>query len=428
MKKFIGIVLISLFFIFYQKIALWASEKYQKFHTLTQILNLIENNYIEKVDVDKLIIGGIKGVLTELDPHTIYLPKKDLERFKEESNGEYGGLGINITIKDDAVMIIAPIEDSPAWKAGLKAGDRIIKINGQSIEGDNLLEVSKKLKGKRGTKVRLTVVGKDAKKSKDIVVRRGVVKLKSVKHRDLDSGYIYLRITSFSQKTSKELKGALKKYNRKTKKIKGLILDLRNNPGGFLDQAVKVSDMFLEEGVIVSTMGRDPKNKKVFKASPTQSHTDFPIVVIINPYSASASEIVAGALRDNKRALIIGERSFGKGSVQTLVNLDDGTGLKLTIARYYTPKGVSIQAEGVAPDIVVGQLNPEVFQQAQKKSKKDFRESNMKKHLRKKDGSMLAVSMDSMSEENRQFLEKDYQLLAAYRYVKAVKTFETLKK
>ncbi len=416
---------LSCAFIFHRPLLLWAKDKYTRFKTITEVLNLVENNYVEKVNIDKLLVGGIKGILSELDPHTTFLTKKAFERFQDDSTGTYGGLGINITLREKFIIVIAPIEDSPAWKAGVKAGDKIIGINKQSIEGHNLSQVSEKLKGKQGTKVTLTILRKGLKNPKFITIKRGKIFLKSVKYKSLGDGYVYIRITSFINKTTKDLKRVLRKYMKKNKTIKGLVLDLRNNPGGLLSQAIKVSDLFLDKGDILSTIGRDKQVKKTVKSTKLGTYKGFPIVVLINAYSASASEIVAGALKDNKRALLIGKRSFGKGSVQTLIELHDGSALKLTVSRYYTPKGISIQAEGVKPDIEIKQIDLTTAYEKEEKKFSIFRENNIRGHLKKEDSLKTKNHQYEVSKKVRELLQKDYQLLEAYRYVKAFKTFES---
>ncbi|RME14520.1 MAG: S41 family peptidase, partial [Bdellovibrio sp.] len=382
-KKVLSLIGALVFvFLFLQRgsISSFARDRYEDLQLFAQVLNLVQQYYVEEVPTKKLIYGGIKGMLKELDPHTNFLPPEVFKEFRSETRGEFGGLGIEITIKKGVLTIISPIEDAPAWKAGLKAGDKIVAINGESTKGMTLEEASQKMKGKSGTKVTLSIYRDGFDKPKDFVIKRGVVKLKSVKATDLGDGYLYVRLTGFMAKTNRELERVLEKHEKKYKAIKGLIIDLRRNPGGLLDQAVKISDMFLDKGIIVSTKGRKEKQKDVRKARKPGSRLGFPIIVLIDEYSASASEILAGALQDNKRALIMGKRSFGKGSVQSIIKLNDGSALKLTVARYYTPSGRSIQAEGIQPDVEVDSLDPKVFAKA-KKHRRVRREKDMRGHL-----------------------------------------------
>ncbi|MGZ3727495.1 MAG: S41 family peptidase, partial [Pseudobdellovibrio sp.] len=313
----------------------YAEDRYAELQTFSKILGLIQQYYVEEVDTKKLITGAIKGMLRELDPHTSYMPPDVYKDFESETAGEFGGLGIEISIQNGVLTIISPIEDTPAWKAGIKPGDKVVAIDNQSTKGFSLVEASSALKGKNGEKIVLSVVRDGVDKPIDIPIIRGKVKIKSVKSAELDDGYLYVKLTSFIENTGPDLEKALVDYKKKQNgKIEGILIDLRRNPGGLLEQAIKVSDLFIKEGVIVSTIGRDPKNKEVNYASKKAPFADVPIVVLINEYSASASEIVAGALQDNKRAVIVGERSFGKGSVQSAIKLSDGSALKLTVARY----------------------------------------------------------------------------------------------
>lgn len=358
----------------------FAEERYQELQLFAKVLNLVQQYYVEEVDTKKLIYGGIKGMLRELDPHTNFLPPDIYKEFETETSGEFGGIGIEITVQNSVLTVISPIEDTPAWKAGVKAGDRIVEIDGESTKGFSLVEAAQRMKGKKGQKIRLGIFREGFDKPKEFVIERGTVKIKSVKYLDLEEGYGYVRITSFIENSASDLEKVLKAHDKKYKGTKGLIVDLRRNPGGLLDQAVQISDLFLEKGTIVSTMGRNQKEKEVIYAKKAGTLANFPVIVLIDEYSASASEILAGALQDNKRALIMGQRSFGKGSVQSVVKLGDGSGLKLTVGRYYTPSGRSIQAYGIVPDIELEDFAPDVLDQA--RAKKDVhREKDMRGHL-----------------------------------------------
>ena len=285
----------------------FAQDRYAELQNFSKILNLVQQYYVEDVDTKKLVTGAIKGMLKELDPHTNYMAPEIFKDFESETAGEFGGIGIEISIQNGILTIISPIEDTPAWKAGIKPGDRIVAIDQKSTKGFTLVEASALLKGKRGSKIILSVIRENNDKPIDIPIVRGSVKIKSVKTANLDDGYLYVKLTSFIENTSSDLEKALKAFRDKNNgKVEGILIDLRRNPGGLLEQAIKVSDLFLNEGVIVSTMGRDPKNKEITHASKKTLFADVPIVVLINEFSASASEIVAGALQDNKRAVIVG--------------------------------------------------------------------------------------------------------------------------
>ncbi|MCM2280505.1 MAG: S41 family peptidase [Bdellovibrionaceae bacterium] len=418
-----------------------AKERYQDLQIFAKVLNLVQQYYVEDVDTKKLIYGGIKGMLQELDPHTNFLPPEVYKEFESETSGEFGGLGIEITVQNDVLTVISPIEDTPAWEAGIQAGDRIVEINGESTKGLSLAEAAQRMRGKRGSKVRMMIFREGFEKPKEFAISRGVVKVKSVKYTNLDDGYAYIRLTSFIENSASELEKAIKLHERNSKEIRGVILDLRRNPGGLLDQAIRISDLFLDKGVIVSTIGRSSaKDKEVASAQKENSYTNFPIIVLINEYSASASEIVAGALQDNKRALVMGTRSFGKGSVQSVVRLGDGSALKLTVARYYTPSGVSIQAEGIKPDIILEDVDPEAFQKAVIK-REVRREQDIARHLpgdrevKDKEGSASKLPEDPSiaywwmkdAAKKRELtpreklLSEDFQILQAFNYLRAWK-------
>lgn len=363
-----------------KKYAAFAEERYQELQLFAKVLNLVQQYYVEEVDTKKLIYGGIKGMLRELDPHTNFLPPEIFKEFETETAGEFGGIGIEITVQNGVLTVISPIEDTPAWKAGIKAGDKIIDIDGESTKGFSLAEAAQRMKGKKGAKIKMGIFREGFDRPKEFVIERGTVKIKSVKYTDLDEGYAYVRITSFIENSSGDLERALKAHEKKYGSVKGLLIDLRRNPGGLLDQAIQISDLFLSEGTIVSTMGRNQKEKEIVYAKKAGTLANFPLILLVDEYSASASEILAGAMQDNKRALIMGHRTFGKGSVQSVVKLGDGSGLKLTVGRYYTPSGKSIQSYGVVPDIELEDLSSELLDQA--RVKRDVhREKDMAGHL-----------------------------------------------
>ena len=426
----------------------FAEDRYSDLQNFSKVLNLIQQYYVEEVDTKKLIYGAIKGMLRELDPHTNFMPPEMFKEFESETAGEFGGLGIEVSIQNSILTIISPIEDSPAWEAGIKAGDKIVAIDGESTKGISLVEASTMMRGKLGTKVILRVVRVNEDQPRDITITRGNIKIKSVKYTDLDDGYAYIKITSFIENTSKELEKAIQSHIAKQKNMAGMIIDLRRNPGGLLDQAIKVSDMFLKEGIIVSTAGRNAKDKDITYASKKGQYTDFPIIILVNEYSASASEIVSGALQDNKRALIAGQKTFGKGSVQSVVKLGDGSGLKITIARYYTPSGVSIQAEGITPDVEIEDVDPDAFSKAILKTK-GVREKDMVGHLKGtkekaqeksaatphkmtvQEGALAwwkdmgSKKDDDLSPKEKLF-KSDFQAYESYSYLKAWKAFKGL--
>jgi carboxyl-terminal processing protease len=362
-------------------LAAYAEDRYQELQLFAKVLNLVQQYYVEEVDTKKLIYGGIKGMLRELDPHTNFLPPEIFSEFESETSGEFGGLGIEITVQEGVLTVISPIEDTPAWKAGIKPGDKIIEINGISTKGMSLADAAQHMRGNMGSKIRLGIYRDGFERPQEFTVERGTVRVKSAKYTDLENGYAYIRLTSFIESSFSELQKIFKAHEKKYGKLSGVVLDLRKNPGGLLDQAVQISDLFIEEGDIVSTMGRNKKEKEVIRAKKPGTMPYFPMIVLIDEYSASASEILAGALQDNKRAVIMGQRSFGKGSVQSVVKLGDGSGLKLTVARYYTPKGRSIQALGIEPDIVLEDLDSQTIQKAIVKKENVKRERDIEGHL-----------------------------------------------
>lgn len=432
---------VGLFIIFGTSWLTWqsfaADDRYLNLQIFAKVLNIVQQYYVEPVDSQKLIYGGIKGMLRELDPHTNFLSPEIYKEFESETSGEFGGIGIEISIEDGILTIISPIEDTPAWKAGIQPNDRIVEIDGVSTKGMSLAEAAQKMKGKNGEKIKLGIMRDGFEEPKPFVIKRDVVKLHSVKYVDLDDGYGYIRLTSFIENSAREMKEKLQELKNKHKNIKGIILDLRRNPGGLLDQAVQISNLFMERGVIVSTIGRDKNKKEIIQAKSPGAFSGFPVIVLINESSASASEIVAGALKDNKRALIMGKRSFGKGSVQSVVKMGDGSGLKLTVARYYTPNGISIQAEGITPDIEVDEVDAAALEKAlNQKSVK--READIEGHLlseaeknKKKAANKPANSWwrkyDTKDKTDKQSLiANDYQVLQAYNYIKAWKVFKSL--
>jgi carboxyl-terminal processing protease len=336
---------------FYRSLLAKGAETYKGLKLFSDVIELVENNYVDPVDSKELIEKAIQGMVHGLDPHSSLLSPDDFKELQIDTQGEFTGIGVSITMKDGFVTVISPIEGTPAYKAGIKAGDKIIKVNGKAT-GD-LREAVKMIRGPKGTEVVVTVAREEEKKPIDFKLIRDIIPVESVKAVILKPGYGYIWITNFRDSTTDDLVSELEKLESNKIPLKGLILDLRDNPGGLLSQAIDVSDLFIEKGTILSIKGRKEKNTQIYKATPNRVKRNYPIVLLINGGSASASEIVAGALQDQKRALIIGTSSFGKGSVQSVEKLRDGYGLKLTIARYYTPSGRSIQAKGIHPDITV---------------------------------------------------------------------------
>lgn len=325
--------------------------------TFTEVFAKIKSDYVEEVDDRKLLEDAIRGMLAGLDPHSSYLDKESYEDLQEGTTGEFGGLGIEVGMEDGFIKVISPIDDTPAQKAGIKAGDLIIKLDDTPVKGLSLNEAVKRMRGEPGSEITLTVVRNGEEKPLKITIVRDIIRVNSVRARTLEPGYGYLRISSFQANTGPDLRKEIDNLRQEnSNKLQGIILDLRNNPGGVLNAAVDVVDLFLEKGLIVYTEGRDKESQLRFNAKPIDDLKNTPIVVLVNEGSASASEIVAGALQDHKRAVIVGQKTFGKGSVQTILPLSDEAAVKLTTARYYTPSGRSIQASGIVPDITIDKV------------------------------------------------------------------------
>jgi carboxyl-terminal processing protease len=359
-------------------------DRYQNFELFQKVLHFVEANYVDPVKNKDLIYGAIKGMLETLDPHSNFLPPDVFKDMKIDTTGKFGGLGIEIGMKDSILTVISPIEDTPAWKAGLKPNDRIVKIDNESTKGLTLVEAVSKMRGKSGTKVVLSVYRDGWEKIRDVPITRDVIKIQSVKSEPLETGYGYVRLTSFNESAAEDVKKAINALQKKGK-LKGLVFDLRNNPGGLLDQAVDVSSLFIDNGVVVSTIGRNHDQKEVKYARKGDAFKDFPVAILVNSSTASAAEIVSGALQDHHRAIIMGQPTFGKGSVQTVIELGPDMGLKLTIARYYTPSGRSIQDKGVQPDVLLDEYDPKLLADAKRKGEV-FRERDLKGHMMNPDG------------------------------------------
>ena len=360
-----------------RKVGAVPKDSYEGLENFTNILTLIKKNYVDEVETKQLIEGAINGMLASLDPHSAYLTPDLYKELQVDTKGSFGGLGIEITTRNGMLTIVSPIEDTPAYRAGLKSGDEIMKIDGEFTKDMTLVDAVKKMRGAKDTKVTLTLKRETQAELFDVTLTREIIKIRSVKSKMLESGYGYVRVTQFQERTDDDLERALKALDKEAGGLQGLVLDLRNDPGGLLTQAVKVSDLFLDSGLIVYTDGRLENQRQKYFAHKPGTWSEFPMVVLVNSGSASASEIVAGALQDHKRALVLGTTTFGKGSVQTILPLDDNSALRLTTARYYTPNGRSIQATGIVPDIVMDQ-SP-LLAKADKSGL--LREANLPRHL-----------------------------------------------
>ena len=351
-----------------------------KLNVFAQALALIEEQYPEPKTTKDLVYGAIQGAVGTLDPHSSFMNPEEFKELQIETKGKFSGIGIEITLKDQVLTVVSPIEGTPAYQVGIKTGDQIVKINGTSTKNMNLTEAVKLIRGAKGSKVTLTINREGFTHPRDFVIVREIIPIRSVKARILEDGIGYIRLTNFQDQTDLDLQNYLRKMRQRLVPLKGLVLDLRNDPGGLLEQAVRVADEFLGSGLIVYTEGRNPQQSMRFYARPGQEgeRPVFPMVVLINEGSASASEIVAGALKDQKRAVIVGTKSFGKGSVQTIIPLEDGSALRLTTALYYTPSGQTINEKGIVPDVVVEDLAP-----APGKSLQNLRDEAMDRHMRR---------------------------------------------
>ncbi|MBU4185729.1 MAG: S41 family peptidase [Proteobacteria bacterium] len=378
-------------------------ETYKGLKLFSDVIELIEKNYVDQVDTKELIEKAIHGMVFGLDPHSSLLPPEAFEELQIDTHGEFGGIGIVITMEKKVLTVISPIEDTPAYKAGIEAGDIIIKIDGISTKDMMLWEAVKKMRGPKGSEVVITIVRQGVAKPIDFKLIRDIIPIESVRSTALKPGYGYIRITNFQDNTTSDLKLALKELESGDIPLKGLIIDLRNNPGGLLNQAIDVSDLFLQNGEIVSIKGRLKTHTKIFNAHKNKIKHNYPIVILINGGSASASEIVAGALQDHKRALVLGTTSFGKGSVQTVEALRDGYGLKYTIARYYTPSGRSIQAQGIVPDI---EVKYKIIDKEAATDEGMLKEKDLKNHL-----GAEPMEKDSIEKESKEQKDPTMHLL-----------------
>ncbi len=380
--------------------------------TFTEVFQKIKDDYVEEVDDKTLLENAIRGMLAGLDPHSNYLDNTAYQGLQEGTTGEFGGLGIEVGMENGFVKVISPIDDTPAQRAGIQAGDLIIKMDNTPVKGMDLNDAIKLMRGKVGTDINLTIIREGAEAPFDVVVTRDIITVKSVRSRTLESGYGYVRISSFQSHTGEDLIKALNRLKKENgSKLKGMVLDLRNNPGGLLGAAVAVSDSFLTSGLIVYTQGRLENSELRFNAKPSAALGGTPLVVLVNGGSASASEIVAGALQDHRRAVIMGTPTFGKGSVQTVLPMKNDTAVKLTTARYYTPSGRSIQAAGIQPDVVIERLRVEEVSGPNLQIK----ERDLSGHLTQGD-----EEQDQGTAKKESLAKEDYELYEALNMLKGL--------
>ena len=397
--------------------------------SLSEVFGKVKQHYVEDIEDKVLLENAIRGLLTGLDPHSAYLDKDAFTELREGTSGEFGGLGIVVGMKDGFVNVISPIDDTPAERAGVKSGDLIIRLDDKNVKGMTLEDAVSIMRGKPNTDIELTIVREGADKPLKIEITRAIIKIQSVRSKSLDKGFGYIRVSAFQERTGADLRKAISKLKKaNNKKLKGLVLDLRNNPGGLLSAAVEVSDAFLEGGTVVSIKGRDESNTTTYSAKGLDLINEAPIVVLINGGSASASEIVAGALQDHKRAIIMGTLSFGKASVQTVVPLGNGSALKLTTARYYTPSGTSIQAKGITPDIVLDDVK---VSKAEDNGFKRTKEKDLTGHLENGDSDKKSKNKksDKNDKDDKLVLAKDdYALYEALNLLKGLDLVNSLRK
>ncbi|MDO9351951.1 MAG: S41 family peptidase [Deltaproteobacteria bacterium] len=407
----------------FHKVSALSNPIYEDLKVFTDVLGLLQKEYVEETKSKDLVYGAIKGMLETLDPHSSFLPPNMYKEMQEETKGRFEGLGIEITMKEGVLTVVSPIEDTPAFKAGIQAGDQILKIDGELTKALTLMESVKRMRGPKGSKVTLTIMREGFPKPREFTLTRDVIPIRSVRYEVLEKQYGYVRLSQFQEKTDSEFQKAVKALEEETKGgLKGLILDLRNNPGGLLDQAVKVSDRFIESGLIVSVEGRREEHKMKFNAHPQEDNLKrYPLVVLVNGGSASAAEIVAGAIQDHGRGIILGTQTFGKGSVQTIFSLKDGSGLRLTTARYYTPGGRSIQAKGIAPDIIV---KPLPLDEEKAAPQKQPTEKDLERHLidaKEKEKPKVEVKEKEKKPVDNQ-LERALELLKSWEIFKNIAT------
>ncbi|MCM2350100.1 MAG: S41 family peptidase [Bacteriovoracaceae bacterium] len=433
-------------------------SRFEQLELFNKVLHLVETQYYRPVSTEKLIEGALKGMMETLDPHSAFLNKDYFEKMQNDTAGEFGGLGLEVTQKEGVIYIITPIDDTPAFRAGIKPKDKMVEINHEPIVGMTLEQAIERMRGKVGDKIHLGIVREGEEGIKHFNLKREIIKIKPVKSELIQDKYAYIRLTQFQKRSAESIEEALMKLKTKANnKLAGIVLDLRSNPGGLLDQAVDVSSLFLKEGIVVTTESRDPHNKDIrYVKKSGYKDLETPMVVLINGASASASEIVAGALQDYERAIIMGTQSFGKGSVQTVAQLDQSTGVKLTIAQYMTPKNRRIQALGIKPDVQIEEMNQDDFEKVRKEDRY-IREKDLKGHLtatietaeekkvreasEREERIQRVKEMEARrSEKKKSSKEKeddlfqtyapgeDYQVLQAVRYLQGFNVFESFLK
>lgn len=410
-------------------------DKYKPLKKFAQILHLVENKYVKNENVNQLVNFSIKGLLSQLDPHSQYFSEEEYKEFQVENRGKFAGVGIEVAYKKSQFIILSVMEGSPADRAGLKSGDILFHLSGRAISDLSMADLSKKIRGKIGSVIKIKILRGSNKKVLEFSMRRKIIKIKNIKTVSLDLGYEYIKIQSFSRNVAKEVSKILKRSLKKNKKLKGLILDLRFNPGGLLYEAVQLSDLFLNKGVIVQVIGRDKKKEEILKAKALNTYNKVKIIVLINAYSASASEIVAAALKENKRALIMGETSFGKGSVQNFFPLEGRGAVKLTVAQYYTPDGHSIQKKGVVPNIHIKEVDAKLLKKAVLKKKALFNEASLLSALKKQanltkkafktdnvqfDFFKISECKKAKYKKSCELLSQDFSVSQAFNYLKVL--------
>ncbi|RLB26238.1 MAG: peptidase S41 [Deltaproteobacteria bacterium] len=410
----------------YQDVLANTEEVYKNIEVFSEVLHKIEKSYVKDTAPKELIYGAIKGLVGTLDPHSLFMSPEEYKEFMIETKGSFTGVGIEITIRDNVITVVSPIEGTPAFKAGIRAADQIILIGKKSAKDISIMEAVKLIRGPKGSKVELTIRREGLEKPISFLITRDVIPIKSVRSFFLPSDISYIRVSNFQGNTGRELSKALEEMEAK-RKSKGLILDLRNNPGGLLSQAIEVADEFLDSGLIVSIKGRDKKEEKS-TAHKNRKLRKYPMIVLVNEGSASAAEIVAGALQDNKKALILGTSTFGKGSVQTLFPLSDGSGLRLTTALYYTPSGRSIQASGIEPDIEVAFIPPK--EKPKEKEHKTIKEKDLEGHIEEDTPELKREEENGVSPDEKsriqERIDNDNQLRRAIQILQSWNIFSKI--
>ena len=410
-----------------QRVSAEDQTVYENLQIFSDVLDIVKENYVQEVESEELVEGAISGMLRTLDPHSSYLNPDAYRELQVETKGSFGGIGIEITIRDGVLTVVSPLEGTPAYELGIQAGDQILRVDGEPTKEMTLMEAVKKMRGPKGTNVVLTIMREAFTKPQDFVITRATIAIKSVRSKTLEPGYGYIRLSQFQSSTARDLRKELSELEKENQSLKGLILDMRNNPGGLLDQAVKVSDEFLNEGLIVYTGGRLKSQDMRFEAHVNARPHSYPIVVLVNEGSASAAEIVAGALQDHKRAVVVGVKTFGKGSVQTVMPLRNGAALRLTTALYYTPSGRSIQAKGIDPDIVVERVLPGKTED-ERSGSRVIREKDLKNHMDVDEEELSDTKPDSDHPSTiKEELARDNQLARALDVLKSWEILSQMK-